>query len=281
MPSCNPPGKPSSSVGANKPINCAKPPCAAKEEENPCPKGKKCWEGDYEKDISVNSYGRYFKKFKFDGTPYNYNFQKKYKIYAPVKTGSEITVEVRFKIEVQPAVIKKIKVENRAKKKLSKAVNKNWNGKFTLEADDSECLVCGKKTFKIKYKISWVNSGQDYTIKIHNIFAREGVSGNVMNVSKSTKPWTYAHEFAHCIGLPDEYSYTNKRESVQYIKPDRSPTLAISAPPGGKPKNGAGATIMSAVGNTKVEKRHGWNIAIEVQDLLKSKLGREIKCKIT
>ncbi|MGA7904710.1 MAG: hypothetical protein WCA06_18935 [Terrimicrobiaceae bacterium] len=239
----------------------------------PCP--DKCWTGDYEKEISTASYGRYSQPYKKDGSPHNYTDLVEYKIYAPVKTGDKITVEVRFKAEAQTGVSAADVAA--AKTKLENGVNTHWNGKFTLEADDPEC---GKKSFKIVYKVVWVASGQHYTVKIHNTYPREGVTGNVMNVAKSTSDWTYAHEFGHCVGLPDEYSYTADTETVKYYKPDGTLDAAISAPPGGKSKTAADATIMAAHGNTTTLKRHAWNIAIEVQELLRTKLGRAIKCSI-
>jgi type VI secretion system secreted protein VgrG len=63
---------------------------------------------------------------------------------------------------------------------------------------------------------------------------REGLSGSVMNVSKTTSAWTYAHEFAHTVGLPDEYLYSADTEKVKYIKPDGTLDGAVSAPPDGK-----------------------------------------------
>jgi type VI secretion system secreted protein VgrG len=256
------------------------PPNAGNDATDPCDKTKeecekKCWTDDYTKEISTASYGRYSQPYKKDGTPHAYTDLVEYKIYAPVKTGTEITVEVRFKVEPQ-ADVAAADVTS-AKTKLENGVNTHWNNKFTLEVDDPEC---GKKSFKIKYVALWVNSGQHYTMKVHKTFAREGVSGNVMNVSKTTSDWTYAHEFAHCVGLPDEYSYTTDTETVKYYKPDGTLGPAISAPPDGKSKNAADATIMSAVDNTITKNHHAWNIAIEVQALLRSKLGRNIKCDI-
>ncbi len=239
----------------------------------PCPK---CWTDDHEKKISVNSYGRYFKKYKPDGTELNFSFAKNYKILAPIKTGNKITVEVRFKEEAQTGV--SAADVTAAKTKLENGVKTHWNGKFTLEVDDPEC---GKKSFPIEYKIVWVASGQDYAIKIHDTYPREGLTGGVMDVSKSTSDWVYAHEFGHSVGLPDEYSYSTDTETVKYIKPDGTLDAAISAPPGVKAGTAADpATIMSTDQNTKTLPRHAWNIAIEVQELLTAKLGRSIKCTI-
>jgi len=246
--------------------------CSADGGSPPCP--KKCWPDDYEKRISVNSFGRYFKKYKGDGTEYTYSFPKTYKIIAPVKSGNKVTVEVRFKAEPDTGIPDADAAS--AKTKLENGVATHWNGKFTLDVDDPEC---GKKSFNIEYKIVWVTSGADYTIKIHDTYPRAGLSGKIMNVSKSTVDWVYAHEFAHCVGLPDEYSYTPDTEQVKYFKPDGSLDAAVSAPPI-KPKTDADATIMSSHSNTTTLPRHAWNIAIEVQELLRVKLGRQIKCTI-
>lgn len=260
---CKIPDSPSSGKGASQPANNAKTDC------------KKCWVDDYDKEISTASYGRYSQPYKADGTPHGYTDKVEYKIYAPVKTGNSIKVEIRFKAEKQSGVTDTD--VNGAKTKLENGVKTYWDGQFTLEANDPEC---GKKSFTVKYKIVWVSSGQHYTMKIHNTYPREGVTGNVLNVAKSTSDWTYAHEVGHCFGLPDEYSYTTNTETVKYYKPDGTLDAAVSAPPGGKAKTAADATIMSAVNNTKVLERHGWNIAIETQELLTAKLGRKIKCTI-
>jgi type VI secretion system secreted protein VgrG len=239
------------------------------------PDTKKCWIEDYEKEISINSNGRYFKKYKNDGSEYSFNFPKKYKILVPVKSGNKLTIEVRFKPVAQTGVTEES--VGAAKVKFENGIKSYWGGKFKIEINDPEC---GGKTLNIEYKIVWVTSGENYTLKIHDTYDREGLSGTVMNVSKDTTDWTYAHEFAHCVGLPDEYSYVeDSTETVKYIKPDGTLDVAVSAP-SFKSSSDAGATIMSSVDNTKVLKRHGWNIAIETQELLAAKIGRKITCDI-
>ncbi|HCA59614.1 MAG TPA: hypothetical protein DEP46_16725, partial [Blastocatellia bacterium] len=79
----------------------------------------------------------------------------------------------------------------------------------------------------------------------------------------------------------DEYSYVSgSTETVKYIKPDGSLDEAISAPYNGKSKTAPDATIMAAYDNTVTKTRHAWNVAIEVQELLRSKLGRQITCGV-
>jgi type VI secretion system secreted protein VgrG len=267
----NPPAAPPSGKGANDPTKRTKTQC------------KKCWREDYEKEISVNPYGRYNESYWPLGISHGYFRTVQYKIFVHLKALNTVVVKVRFKMNplagVSDADAKAAKI------KLTTGVNTYWNkNNYILEVDDP---LCGKKTLNIRYKVAWVTSGQHYTVDLISIPLRANVSGNVMNATtKSTKKWpmtewTYAHEFAHCVGLPDEYSYKKFiTGTVKYYKPDGTLDAAIIAPPNGKDTNAPDATIMSSSHNTTTLKRHAWNIAIEVQELLRSKLGRAINCTI-
>jgi type VI secretion system secreted protein VgrG len=264
------PSSPSSDAGCTDPVDKTKTGCAD---------DKKCWVDDYDKEISItSSYGRYCHKYKPDGTEYATAdlpvLKFRGKIYAPVKTGNKITVEVRFKTQKAGAATDADVTT--AKTKLENGVNTHWNNKFTLEADDPDC---GKKSFKIEYKIVWVTSGENYILSVHDAYPREGEGNGTVNVSRTTTEWIFAHEFGHCVGLPDEYSSKGGAETVKYIKPDGTLDGAVTAPPY-KPKTDADATIMSSLDNTTTLKHHAWNIAIETQELLTAKLGRTIKCTI-
>lgn len=255
-----------------------------KRKEVPLP-APTCWIEDYEKEISVDATGRYSESYNATGTSNGYSFQRKFKLLVPLKTSTTITVEVHFKLVSQLTLTgtaaeqsaAKTLALDKAKSDLEKGITDNWNGSYKLEVDDP---VCGKKTFDIIYKAVWVTSAEHYVLNVHTTYAREGVAGLVVDVSAATTAWVYAHEFGHCVGLPDEYSYSLDTETVKYYKPDGTLDAAISAPPDGKSATDADATIMAAYGSLKKLPRHAWNIAIETQSLLTEKIGRAIKCDI-
>lgn len=250
-------------------------PLAAQTGASNHPSNPACWIADYSKAISVDGDGRYSEAIDKNGNKHNYNIPKRFSISVPAKTGGNFVVEVKIKVHPQANVA--VADVTKAKSDLLAGIASHWNGKFSLEVDDP---VCGKKTFPIEYKATWVTSGEHYTMKIHASYPREGVTGHTIDVSKTTTPWIYAHEFGHCVGVPDEYSYTPDNETVQYYKPDGTlDPAAIPAPPN-KPATDVGATIMSTYGNTTTLPRHAWSVAREAQELLTSRIGRTITCTV-
>lgn len=237
-----------------------------------------CWCADYQTEVSVESHGRYMWHYKADGTRHNYSFPKTFKIEVPAATGTEITVRLRVKVEPQSGVAAADVAT--CKSNLLSGVSSHWDNVFTIAARDP-AAECAEKSFRVRFVVEWVSSGQHYTMKVHQTYAREGLTGFELNVSRTTSAWTYAHEVAHCFGVPDEYSYTADVETVRHIKPDGTEDAAVSCPPNGKPTNAPDATIMAAVNNTVVLVRHGWTVAIEAQTLLRANLGRQIECVVS
>jgi hypothetical protein len=237
---------------------------------------KICWVADHDKAVSVETVGRYFEAFDKNHNKHTYTEPVRYKVICPLKSGGNLQVEVKFKIELDAGVA--AAEVTAAQTALASGVATYWNNKLSLSITDP---LCGIRVFPIEYKIIWVASGEDYTVKVHQTYPREGVTGFVMDVSKTTTAWTYAHEFGHCVGNPDEYSYTTDNETVQYYKPDGAlDTTIISAPPNGKLAGAVDATIMAAVNNAVVLPRHAWGVAREVQELLTAEIGRAIQCSV-
>jgi type VI secretion system secreted protein VgrG len=247
----------------------------------PCPH---CWTDDYKKEVDNAPNGKYYEHYKADGVS-TYSIQNvKFKLYVPLKTNSEVVLEVRYKIEAADATVTAADLST-IKANFENGVNAHWNGKFRLQVNHPP--DCGTKIFPIKFKIVWLtsrDSGEHYTISVKDVYPREQVDGTIVRVSKSTSVWTAAHEFGHCFGLPDEYSYDamgGATETVRSYKPDGTLDAAISAP-SNKPSSDASATIMSTHSHNSILLRHGWPIAIEAKELLRSKLkrGRTITCDI-
>jgi type VI secretion system secreted protein VgrG len=129
----------------------------------------------------------------------------------------------------------------------------------------------------VEYKVLWDVGSEHYVLRVYTSYPREGEGNGVVSVQTSTTAWIFAHEFGHCVGLPDEYSTLGTADSVRYIKPDGSLDASVTAP-AVKPASDPSATIMSTYDNTTTLNRHCWNVAIEVQALLRSNLGRAITC---
>lgn len=255
-----------------------------------------CWIEDYEKEIAVPSYGRYAQPFQHDGTPHKYKDKIWFKLYIPAKSDGPVVVEVRFKaITVLDAagqaleesdkgtesaalrVKQRANVVALAKKNATAGIEGNWNNKFRLEINDPQC---GQKVLPVVFRVLWVDDKQHYTLQIHKRYDRENVTGDVMNVSLATALTTYAHEFGHCVGMPDEYSYTEFEETVRYFKPDGTLDEPIVCHVNGTSPQDLTQSIMSYAEGARILKRHGWNIAIEAQELLSKKIGRKIRCDI-
>lgn len=89
--------------------------------------------------------------------------------------------------------------------------------------------------------------------------------------------------FAHCIGIPDEYGYIVDNDYyVHYFRPDG--TVDGEVIRAGEPRevDDPLATLLSGYEAFRYEAvpRHAWNVAREVQELLRDETGREIACEI-
>ncbi len=234
-----------------------------------------CWVEDHSTHISVNPDGRYFEGYMPDGTLYEYDLWASFRIDVPLRSGGDVVVT--SKVRVEPQGIVSAGDITTAKLRLLEGIDEVLNNRFTLSVTDP---LCGTRTFKIRYDVEYVSGAEDYTMLLHDDFPREEVVGSEMYVSVETDKSIYAHEFGHWLGLPDEYVDDGKLdETVKFFRPDGTldpqAVIVTSRRAQSDPEN----TFMFDK-PTVTKPRHAWNIALEVRELLASKLGRDISCDI-
>jgi len=259
-------------------------------------KKPQCWIKDHENEISVRT-ARYSEATTLQGEPLNHSRPVRYKQCIPLKTGGDVIAELRIKLVraldsigdlpdsmekdqeriLQREKKRKAQLEH-IKETAAKGLSIYLANKFKIQIADPEC---GERIFAISYRIVWVDSDEHYVLNLHKQELRAFVDGNIINVHANTDEWTFAHEFAHCYGLPDEYGYESD-SYVTYIKPDGSKDERIFAQWEVDPMetNSPNATIISADSSSVVKPRHAWHVAIEARDILRKEIKRNITCDI-
>lgn len=240
-----------------------------------------CWVDDHLIDISTNGHGRYYEIQDAEGDLQEINNLVKFRISIPLRSNGEVEVLVKYKTVAagtRPHLQTSQDDIDTIKQRMLEGVDSYLNDKFTLVVWDTRC---GERRFPIRYKMEWVTSGHDYLLKIFPYQGRENVSDLEASVWKETSSWTLAHEYAHCVGIPDEYGQDQQHvETLRYYDHDGELSEPAIALPLIKPPTDQDATFMSTDLSTKLELRHAWPIAIEAQTFLTSALGRRIKCTI-
>jgi type VI secretion system secreted protein VgrG len=253
---------PSSGVGASDKISSIKAACC------------KC--DDYQKEIDVDASTRYWTRRDGSGKVVREPHKAKYQLLVPLKSGAKITAKLRLRIERTSGVTDADLAQ--VKTRLKGGLDWMWNGALLLSIDDPEC---GTAMYPIEYVHAWVSSGEHYVVRRYpDEYMKAGLRGNVVKVGPYTGDGVYAHELAHCYGLPDEYT---RKEwgplTLSYYTPDGTPDAPFSLPMYEyHAQKWSDPSIMQT--GEIVYPRHGWNIAIEVRDLLTEKLGRKIRCTV-
>lgn len=240
-----------------------------------------CWADDHSIRISANAHGRYYQVYGPEGAARSFSFERRFRIYVPLRSGGDVEVIVKLKIAPQrdrrPPGVTEADVAA-LKTRMEAGIEQFWNEKFRLVVTDPSC---GEKSFPIRYKVAWVTSGHDYMVNIAATSVHENVASLEMNVWKDTNAWILAHEYAHCIGIADEYAYADEEWTLRYYASDGTLDETVIQLPAIKPESDPTATIMSTSGSTTTESRHAWPIALEAQTSLSLAIGRAVTCAIS
>lgn len=235
-----------------------------------------CWLNDHSHQALEYPVGRYFEAYDVHGELLEYNLISSFRIDVPLSSGGDIVVTAKIKIFAQAGVLDS-DVET-AKERLQRGVSERLNSKFVLKISDGRC---GTRSFPIRYAISFVNSDEDYQMFLHKIYDREEVKGRTIHVNVDTDQWIHAHEFLHCLGLPDEYM--DDREppiTIKYVEPNGELSADALVTVTMREADDPDSSMMFDQYNAKVKPRHAWNIGLEVQELLSREIGREITCTV-
>jgi len=242
-----------------------------------------CWGEDHQIEVATDAYGRYYLVYDENGNPLELSLRRKFKILVPLKSTGSVEVLVRIKaaaVQTDAEADETVSEEDMdaAKARMEAGIQTLWNNKFTMDVFDP---ICGIRTLPIDFKVEWVARGHHYAMNVSPSELREHVVNMNINVWKETTTWTFAHEYAHCFGVADEYSYHRVNTwALKYYRPDGTLDPEAIRIPVNKPDDDPSATMMSTQNNTKVELRHAWQIALEAQAFLKRHTGRDIECSV-
>jgi len=244
-----------------------------------------CWMKDLVTQVKVDARGRYFESYGTDGSHFDdgVDWPVSFRLDVPLKSGGDITVTIKMKIKPYELVpgyrLVSDKEIQEAKRKIWQGLTGGLNGRFKGLIDDPQCGTC---SFAIRYAIEYVEENEDCVLDLRDEVFREHVDQNIIVVDVQTGPWTYVHELMHCLGLPDEYMDDGKEARIlQYFMPNGMPSEELVRTKGMGHDEGQAPTLMSEEHSAVLEPRHVWNVGIEVTELLRLELGREVTCVVS
>ena len=169
--------------------------------------------------------------------------------------------------------------QKRRTMRLFKARVAGWGGRFRMKITDP---VCGMRTVPILFRLLWspddTADNAPYKVNLHKTYPRAGVTGWDVDIGydsdvKPNAAWVLSHEYGHTLSLPDEYFYAGvAAATVVYKKADGSTQSIALEPPADN--------IMKTNGNRVYKKRFFYFAALEAQELLRSKAGRNVTCEV-
>lgn len=154
-----------------------------------------------------------------------------------------------------------------------------WSGRFSMKITDP---ICGEKTLPVNFRLLWspddTADTAPYMLNLYKTYPRAGVTGWNIDLGYDNKVvpddgWVIAHEYGHTLCLPDEYFYASvTAATVAYKKADGTTESVTLEPSAGN--------IMFRSKDTTFLNRFFYFAAVEAQELLRSRSGRNVVCEI-
>jgi hypothetical protein len=160
-----------------------------------------------------------------------------------------------------------------------KAMVGSWGGRFKMKITDP---ICGEKTLPIQFRLLWspddTADTPPYKVNLYKTYPRAGRTGWFLDIGYDSdvtpnSAWVLAHEYGHTLSLPDEYFYAGVTSATLVYKKADGTTESVTLEP-------SSGNIMYKDGDKTYLKRFYYFTAIEAQELLRHKSGRNVICEV-
>jgi len=154
-----------------------------------------------------------------------------------------------------------------------------WGNRFSMKITDP---ICGEKTLPIKFRLLWspddTTDAASFKLNLYRTYPRAGVTGWNIDMGYDNKVvpdsgWVLGHEYGHTLCLKDEYFYASVTSATVVYKKADSTSDSITLEP-------SSGNIMFRHLDTTYLKRFYYFTAIQAQELLRSKSGRNVVCAV-